>query len=403
MSVTKIAFNALGAAVAAAILSTTALAQSLHINDGPAAGILTPPGFTYSSSGATSVLDVTTEGFVICANAGQFSQTPVSLRAHHDHWAMPTANDVPKIGYTGNELFVNKGVATFTPENTLACQVRGPEGEVSTPFSGSGDELFRDSWESFSAVQFSNLVNWQATSGFTWDSPDWTVVPNDSCSWDLDPNSPQVVESSVCAAATGVRPIAVSSQNDPRYGDRAPTMWTTTTANNFVYLARVDARFGPQDGPPNSHFPPDPPQQPNQAQASSVDVVIRDAYDSNYLGPNGTYCLLRKLPATLTENVCASSDVYFSQTLLGGTNPGFVDEHIPLLVGFNPAASLYIAVVRQKLPNGTSAGSCQPYSAIATMIEPGVSRSENGDEFIGDNVVFGFRNADSFEWMGCIP
>ncbi|HEU4662395.1 MAG TPA: hypothetical protein VFS55_00030 [Dokdonella sp.] len=400
MSVTKIVCNALAAAVAATILSTTAAAQSLRINDGPAVDIQTPPGFTYSSNGATSVLDVTTKGYVICANVGQATQTPVSLRAHHERWAMPTANDIPKVGYTGDVLYVNKGVAAFSPENTLACQVRGSEGELSTPFSGSGDGLFRDSWESFSSVQLAYLVNWLPTDGFSWSSPDWTVVPNDSCTWDLDPNSPEVAENSLCAAAAGVRPPANGSPNDARYGDRAPTMWTATTTNNFIYLARVDARFGPQDGPPNSHFPAAAPQRPGQAQSSSVDVAIRDAYDSNYLSPNGTYCLLRQLPQSLDDNVCASGDVYYSQALDG---TGFVNERIPLAVGFTPAASLYIAVVRQKLPNGTSAGSCQPYSAIAAMIDPGVLRNENGDEFVGDDVVFGFRNTDSFEWMGCVP
>lgn len=393
--------------VAALLLSTTAAASpALIINDGQSIDVLTPPGFTYvtSAGGTSSVLDVTTEGYAICANIGQAESTPVSMQAHHPRWTMPIAKEVRNVSYTNGVLRVNKGAGAFSPESTLGCQVRGPKGELSSPFSGFGDGLFRDSWEGFASVQFGNLVNWLPVDGFSWSTPDWRVVPNDSCTWDMDPNSPQSAENSVCAAAAGVRPVAGGSQNDARYGDRAPTMWTATTTSNFIYLARIDARFGAQSGAPNSHFPVGTPQRPNQAQSSSVDVAIRDAYDSNYLSANGTYCLLRQLPAVLDDNVCAGGDVYYSQGLVGQDNPsGFVNERVPLVAGFNTAASLYVAVVRQKLVGGTSAASCQPYAAIAAITDPGVARNENGDEFIGDDVVFGFRNADSFEWMGCIP
>lgn len=404
MSVKKIARNALPAALAAAVLSTTAAAQSLYLNDGIATDIQTPPGFTYSVNGTSSVLNVATKGYVICANIGQAYQTPASLLAQHPRWAMPIANDIRNVSYTSNVLKVNKGAEAFSPEGTLACQVRGASGEVSTPFSSFGDGVFRDSWEGFSAVQFANLVNWLPVDGFSWSAPDWTVVPNDSCTWDMDPNAPASAENSVCAAATGVRAVANGSPNDARYGDRAATMLTATTTANFIYLARIDARFGSQNGSPNSHFPIGTPQRPDQTQSSSVDVAIRDAYDANYLSPNGTYCLLRQLPAVLDDNVCAGSEVYYSQPLVGPDNPnGFVKERIPLDVGFRPAASLYIAVVRQKLAGGSSPSTCQPNAAIAAIVDPGVARHENGDEFIGDDVVFGFRNEDSFEWMGCSP
>jgi hypothetical protein len=393
--------------VAALLLSTTAAASpALIINDGQSIDVLTPPGFTYvaSAGGTSSVLDVTTEGYAICANVGQYQSTPVSMQAHHPRWTMPAAKDVRNVSYTGGVLRVNKGAATFSPETSLGCHVRGPEGELSTPFSGFGDGLFRDSWEGFASVQFGNLVNWLPVDGFSWSTPDWRVVPNDSCTWDMDPNSPQTAENSVCAAATGVRAVAGGSQNDARYGDRAPTMWTATTTSNFIYLARIDARFGSPSGAPNSHFPVGTPQRPDQAQSSSVDVMIRDAYDSNYLSANGSYCLLRQLPVALDDNVCAGGDVYYAHSLVTQDNvSGFLEERIPLVAGFNTASSLYVAVVRQKLPGGTSAASCQPYSAIATVIDPGVARNENGDEFIGDDVVFGFRNTDSFEWMGCVP
>ena len=392
--VKKFAATALAATAAASILSTATAAPSLIINDGEPIDIQT---FSYvtDAGGLTSTLKVRTPGYVFCANVGTASATPVSMQPQHDRWTLASAADVPTVGYSGGMLSINKQV-----ETSLACQVRGPQGELRSPFSGFGDLLFRDNWEGVLEQQFANLVNWQPVPEFTWSEPDWTQVPNDSCTWDLDPNVPVLNESSLCAAAAGVRPVAGGSQNDARYGDRAPTMWTQSTTGNFIYLARIDARFGLPSGAPNSHFPAGaPPQRPEQA--STVDIEIRDAYDSTYLSANGTYCLLRQLPATLDDSVCSGSDVYYSRSLAGNAG-GIVSERIPLAVGFTQAASLYVAVVRQK-SGGSSPGTCQPTAAIAAVADPGVSRHEAGDEFIGDDVVFGFRPGDSFQWMGCVP
>ncbi|MGN6520913.1 MAG: hypothetical protein ACTHK2_15965 [Dokdonella sp.] len=403
MSVKKTVRNALVVAAAATILSSTAAAQSLRINDGASVAISTSPGFTYAVNGTASVLNVTTDGYVMCANIGSTLLTPSSLLAQHERWAMPIANDIRNIVYTGSSLTVNQGVAGFSPETSLGCQIRGPEGEIASPFSGFGDHLFRDSWED--AVQLAHLVNWVPVDRFSWSQPDWTLVPNDSCNWNMDPDAPEVAEDSVCAAVAGVRPVSTASTNDARYGDRAPTMWTATTTSNFIYLARIDARFGPQSGAPNSYFPVVSSHRPDDDQASSVVVGIRDSYDANYLAPNGTYCLLRQLPAVLNDNVCAGPEVFYSESLTARQNnpKGFLEEKVTLDAGFNPAKSMYVAVVRQKLSGGSTPSACQPNSAIATILDPGVARNENGDEFIGDDVVFGFRGTDSFEWMGCNP
>lgn len=393
--VKKFAATALVASAAASILSTATAAPSLVINDGEPVDIQT---FSYvtDAGGLTSTLKVSSAGYVFCANVGTTTATPISMQPQHDRWTLAPAMDIPTVGYNGGVLSINKQL-----ETSLACQVRGPLGELRSPFSGFGDMLFRDNWEGLLDQQFTNLVNWQPVPAFTWSAPDWTQVPNDSCTWDLDPNRPVLSENSLCAAAAGVRPVAGGSQNDARYGDRAPTMWTQSTTGNFIYLARIDTRFGLPSGAPNSHFPASPPPQ-GPEQASAVDVAIRDAYDSTYLSANGTYCFLRQLPATLDDNVCSSGDVYFSKSLAQSDIPGMVSERIPLAVGFTQAASLYLAVVRQKT-GGSSPATCQPTSAIAAVADPGVSRHEAGDEFIGDDVVFGFRPGDSFQWMGCVP
>lgn len=396
ISVKKFAATALAATAAASTLPTATAAPSLLINDGQPIGIQT---FSYvtDAGGQASTLKVSTPGYVFCANVGPTTATTISLQPQHDRWTLPSARDIPTVGYNGGVLSINKQV-----ETSLACQVRGPLGEIGSPFSGFGDMLFRDNWEGLTDQQFAALVNWRPVPEFTWSEPDWTQVPNDSCTWDLDPNTPVSSENSLCAAASGVRPVAGGSPNDARYGDRAPTMWTQSTTSNFIYVARIDARFGQPNGAPNSHFSQGgPPQQPGQQQASSVDVQILDAYDSTYLGASGTYCFLRQLPATLDDSVCSGSDVYYSKSLTG-TAGGIVSERIPLAIGFTQAASMYVAVVRQK-SGGSSPSTCQPAAAIAAVADPGVSRHEGGDEFIGDDVVFGFRPGDSFQWMGCVP
>jgi len=396
MSVKNFIGNTLLAAVAAASMfpaATVVAAPTLVINNGAPIDISTP-GFTYvaSGGGSASVLNVTTEGYVFCANIGTIYQTPISMQPQHQRWSLPLAHEIRSVGYSGSTLSVNSNVDT-----SLGCQVRGASGEVMTPFTTFGNLLFRDGYEPFGSSQFSNLVNWRPGAAFSWASPDWAQVPNDSCTWDLDPNEPMAQENALCAAAAGVSPIAIDSPNDARYGDRAPTMWTATTTTNFIYIARIDTRFGPQDGSPNSHFPVGSRPANESNSASSVDIAIRDGYDSTYLSGAGTYCLLRELPATLTDNVCSGQAVYYSDALSGN-----LEERIPLAIGWTQAKSLYVAVVRQKT-GGSSPSTCQPTAAIAAIADPGVSRHEGGDEFIGDDVVFGFRPGDSFEWMGCVP
>ena len=397
ISVKKFAATTLAATAAASTLSIATAAPSLLINDGQPIDIQTF-SFVTDVGGLASTLKVNTPGYVLCANVGPMTAAPISLQPEHDRWTLPSARDIPTVGYNGAVLSINKQV-----ETSLACQVRGPLGEIGSPFSAFGDKLFRDNWEGMIDQQFANLVNWRPVPEFTWSDPDWTQVPNDSCTWDLDPNTPVSSEDSLCAAAAGVRPMADGSPNDARYGDRAPTMWTQSTTSNFIYVARIDTRFGQPGGAPNSHFSQGgPPQQPTQQQASAVDVAIRDAYDSTYLSASGTYCFLRQLPATLDDSVCSGGDVYWSRSLAQSDVPGFVSERIPLAIGFTQAASLYLAVVRQK-SGGSSPSTCQPAAAIAAIADPGVSRHEGGDEFIGDDVVFGFRPGDSFQWMGCVP
>ena len=372
-------------------------ASSLTINDSAPVDI---PSFNYVNQGSTaSTLAVNVNGFAFCANIYQQNPPPptaVTMLLQRPRWALPSAEDVRTVGYVNGVLGVNKGFGSFVPEATLACQLRGPYGELVSPFTGFGDKLFTDGLDALDdpSARFADLFNWQPVPGFSWSAPDWTLVPNDSCTWDNSTNRPRSSEDSLCAAASGVRPLGLNSQNDPRYGDRAATMWTKTTSTHFIYLARIDARFGVQDGTaPNTHFPQ---STAAQTSASSVQLRLRDGYDSTYLSSAGTYCLLRSLPAALTDNVCSGSEVFSS-----GTVDGNLYEPLGLDNAWVKAKSLYVAIVRTKStdPNNLPPIST-PVAAIAAIADPGVVRHEGGDEFLGDDVVFGFPEGQGFPWMG---
>lgn len=391
----------LGTMVAVASFGHVAHAQvSLRISDEAPLAVL-PVGTSFATTTQGTLLSVNTDGFLFCANvyypypASPVPQTAVTLVAGHATWTLPTAFDLQSIAYTNGALNVNRALNGASLQTSLTCRARGPNGEMASPFSSFGDQIFRDNYEP--GARLASTLNWTPpTTGFDWyAAADWVQVPTDSCTFDENPNRPQSVESSLCTAASGVRETASGSLNNPAYGDRAPTMWTWTgpvSGSNFVYLARVDVRFGLQSGTPNSHFPSaNGPQI--QALGSSVNVAIRDGYDSAILQGSGQYCFLRTLPTTgFNAGVCSDPAAYFVGTLNGSLSETVsVDS-------FTAAKSFYVAVIRQLkvAPPSTAL----PIAAIAVLPDPAVVREEGGDAFVGDDVVFGFMPGSSgFPWM----
>lgn len=396
---------------------------TLVINDVLSVPLQSPSQYVGLGAGQ-SQLSVSADGFVLCANVdagGGIVPGAITLAPLLGPWALPTAVDVRALAFVGGTLSINAGASLGLLPTTLTCQVRDVDGRVASPFSTTGNFIFVDGFDvGLDILQRTYLVNWvpDTSLGFDWpgvNSPDWKQAPNDSCTWGTNPNTaltdvPQVSEASLCAAATGVRPVGTTSQNDTRYGDRSLTMWTssTTVGNQFVYIARIDTRLGaqPPGDLPNSHFLN---MGPNAPLASVVDVAIRDAYDGNYLMAGGTYCLRNELPTPvpgqplqIPDNVCAAGDphVYYTGTL-PAADGGILSERVSLIPAAK-AQSLFVVVMRQKKPGGVI-GSCRPAAAIAVLPSPDVSINEAGDSFIGDDVVYGFRNTDSFEWMGCTP
>lgn len=385
-----------GAVVSVSIAPNAQASASLAINDETPLSVQTTPGFSYITSGASSVLSVTTDGYLFCANVypddpGNPPPTwPVTIAPGHNRWTLPTASDVQSIAYAGSLLRVNKPANGLSPESTLVCHARGAQGDVSDAFSAYGDWVFRASMEAELSmnVQYGNMINWRPPAGFDWAQPGaWSLVPTDPCNFDRSAaDSPMAPEATLCTTATGVRPGG-------DFGTRAPTMWTQTNGGRFIYVARIDGRLGAQASAPNSNFAA--PLQQTAGSSNAINTTVRDGFDSAYLSGSGTYCLLRSLPVDpLTPAVCDGA-------LVSGPLNGALQEHFYLSLFPNaPTASFYVAVVRSYNPNNPPPAST-PIAAIAVMADPGTVRNDQGDEFVGDDVVFGFLNlSDGFPWMG---
>jgi hypothetical protein len=384
MSVARISA---GLAVSA-FFASTSFAATLVVNRESPLDIAGDPGFTYLVNGDSGSLNVATAGFLFCANIvtqGQQIQTPVTVIPQHGSWRLPIAQDVLGVSYNASQLSVNKA-----QQSTLVCHSAGAQGEMA---SGLTDGIFRNAYESKTREQFPNLINWIPSQGFDWNNPSWSVVPTDPCSPSVD--QPAAVDENVtCAAVSGQRSAGAGATM------RAPTLWTGTDGSNFFYVARVDARYGAQTGVPGVASMPvlgEAPQGTGSAQ-----LTIIDAYDSGvvgvgggYLSDDGTWCILNQFPTALSLSMCngAPSSGALNGTL-GGNFPGFSVGVPPL---GQQQVSFYIAFMRRII--GAPPAVNEPAVAVSIMVEPSVV-AEGGDEFKGDDVMFGFLPASTgFPWM----
>jgi hypothetical protein len=389
MSVKKFAGCALAAAVVS-VLSVPAAhaAATLMVND---EAPLATPGFSYVTTGTATNLDVSTGGYLFCANVYYPPTVPsanVVLAPMHTRWTLPTAFDVQTATYTGGVLRVNKPLTGASLETSLTCHARGPNGEIANPYSGYGAGVFADGLE---ASQYAKMVNWIPAPGFNWSAPDWSQVPADPCNFDNSTtDSPIDPETSLCAAATGVSPGGTGG-----VGVRAATMWTQVVGSSFIYVARIDGRLGAQTSGPNANFGTLMSTQGVQDSSNAVDTAIRDGFDSTYLSATETssYCLLDRLPTALTTSICNGAPV-------SGSFNGTLQAKFTLSMFFPtaPATSFYVAVIRPVIGGLPPANT--PVAAISVMADPGTVRHDGGDGFMGDDVVFGFPNGGGFSWMG---
>jgi hypothetical protein len=324
-SVMKVAGRAFAGAVVSLAMVPLAQAAKVAVNDEIPLTIQSP-GFSYvtSNPGEASALSVTTDGYLFCANVGDSAGNVVTFAPGHARWTLPEAF-LKSVTYSGGELQINQSPTGASLVEPLACHARGAQGEIATPFSHFGNGIFLNGYEGLEETQYASMVNWSPVDGFDWSQPDWTQVPTDPCNFSMtSADSPHVDETTLCAAATGVRP------GGSEFGTRAPTMWTATAGSNFIYLARIDARLGPQEVPPNSQFNGLLAPEQIEELPSNVDTQIRDGYDSQYLTDTVTYCFLSELPATLNASVC--NGAAFVQT-----KDGVIEENVSLSLSF-PAA-----------------------------------------------------------------
>lgn len=387
------------AAGAAAVGSMDVLAGSPVLSvDRQSQTVQTPTsgasGFSYVpvSSGNKSDLSVYTEGFLFCGNpgaSGGASNTKVDLQIKHQdqsltpsgEWLFSTATDVPDISYAAGILHVNP-----SQETTLTCAGTTAVGAIG---SGLREGIFDNGYDSARPSNYNHLVNWRPSEGFDWEAPDWALVPQDPCN--PTPNDPaQVDEDVTCAALTGIR-----GRSD---GDhvRAGTMWVANDFQNFTYLFRVDARFGPQQSPTVEMALPNLASVDEPNAGSQASLMVYDAIDSTYLEAAGQSCMLTRLPTTLDSNVCNG------QAALSLESDGLL--RLPISVGQPPLAqastSFYVAVVRPLRNGGGHGSNTTPVVSAAILTEAAVTR-EGGDRFVGDDIVFGFQPAANagFPWM----
>jgi hypothetical protein len=383
MSVNKLVRRVCTGAAASVLMIPLAQAAKLAVNDEVPLTI-TSPGFSYVTevAGEASYLAVATDGYMFCANVGESAPNIVKLSPSHSRWTLPTAY-LKEVRYSGGQLNVNR-TSAGSIEHSLSCQVRGAHGQVFNPYSAFGVAIFSNSYEGLEPTQYASMINWKPVDGFDWSTPNWAEVPTDSCQFDMTPqNSPHVAEPALCAAATGIQPGG-------EFGVRSPKMWTANAGANFIYLARIDARLGEQEiNVANEGFESQMPAGPNDLPNSIV-FEVRDGYDSQYLQPGYTACFLNELPATLTAATCTGNQPF--------QDTGVVSTYIPLSFLTIPSLSRYLVVIRTKTADFPPIQT--PVAAVAILSDPMVSRTESGDTFAGDNVIFGFSLAgDGFPWM----
>lgn len=398
---------ALVAAATAALVPPAHAADVLATHLAPMQ-IQVPTGMSYVVAGDKAVLDVMTGGYLLCANAAldneEGERTNLVFKPHRKGWTMPTAHDVRAMSYNAGVLRVNRTAQGSSPGSTMVCHQRAADGRLlQGPFSPWADPIFTHSFDLHPGLQAINWrVPWESGPSMARIEENNTIpeAPTDACNFDPQEvisypwsgHYPQLAEPTLCAAATGVRP----GNSDQPYGIRATTMWTKVEKNtagrdeHFVYVARIDARFGENGTPPNGAFPAQG-QQVTQDAPGYLDIRIQDAFNHEALDASGgKWCFHDELPDELDATLC-------DEVPVKGNLDGPLKTRIALDNG--EARSRYLVLIRPFLPAPTVPQQGQPLAAVAVFAPPLVSSEFQGNQFIGDDVIFGFYGPNEvFSW-----
>ncbi len=399
-----------GALLSVLSLSAATAAPSLIVNQDNIA-LQTPanaPALRYQAEGPSSArLTAYTDGYLLCANVGSpMASSIVQLVPRHEtadqhQWTFPSAVDAFPVTYRGDTFTINRQAGGLRA-STLTCNPLGPQGEWTSPFM---DSIFADGfWKSTEVVanNYRNMVNWNPPSGalmppYDWSNPMWGQLPQDPCILGSnDTGSMRADESVACGAATGIVPAGIAGAT------RGPIMWVHTWFDGgtpkLTYVFRVDASVGAQANRLSNRF-----ELPRQLGGDVTGLEnfaffgVRDAFDASYLSGEGNWCTLAQLPGALDASTCdAAGD---AQPLLA--EDPFVRVDFPL--GTWPGdvefrhASFYVAVTRNIV--GSQPAANVPTVAASIFVEPAVV-SEGGNQFRGDDVIFGFvPGSPGFPWM----
>ncbi len=389
-------------AQSAAMVTVNNSSQAVQVPTLPVGAPAT--GISYRQNGAGGGLLVAyTSGFLFCANPSAPLSNAISLQvAHEDQsfsgsahpWAFPLATDVSKIGYVDTMLGVNRSAAGLQ-WTSLNCNGVDALGQIPTAF---GDGIFADGLDSATTTNYNRMINWvpAGAAAFDWSAPDWTQVPTDPCLSAASGASPQVAESVACSAVTGVR--AGATAQDPAL--RVGSVWTKADAVNFTYLFRVDLQAGAAPAAPQDVKASLPSVMGAAAVNSafgSVSATLVDAYDSTYLTGTGNYCLLTTPPQTLSSSVCAGHTTYALDN--GPLSLSFGVYPPPIGSG---TSMFYVAVVRGV--HGAHANYDTPVVGVSLLLDTATLQL-GGNQFLGDDVAFGFMDSPpspakaGFPWM----
>jgi hypothetical protein len=317
------------------------------VGNGPPLGIVSP-GISYHPNGSSgAALFAPFDGFMFCTNV-HASGNSSAITFYPEHrassggvWGLPAVQDVAgfRYGAQGGSAYL----AISRVESTQAGD--GKPSLICHPVNSEG-------------MPFSPLADGVMRSGF--DEKPFSSLPPMSL-----PN--EFVKTSI----TGVDSI----------GQPASRMMVQVNGTVAAYMMRIHA---------HSSLVP----------SRNISIHVRDAYDSSVLSASGQYCGFSTLPDPGNINLATICEAAGAAV---GNVPasGLIDVDVSLSTAIT-SRNAYVVVRRPIVNPGQQAqgagetdglASVQPIAGAAVFSEPITvpGYGDVADQFVGDNVVFGFQ------------
>lgn len=314
------------------------------IGNGSPLGIVAP-GISYHTSAPGGALFVPFDGFMFCTNvhsAGNDNAItfyPEHRTASGSVWELPAVQDIAGFRYGaqgGSVYLVISRVESSQSGDGKPSLVCHPVHSEGVPFSPLADGVMRGTFE---------------------DAPFRPLPPMD------------VPNEFVRASVGGVDAAGLPSDH----------MLVQVNGNQLAYLVRVRAQ---------------------SSLVPSINIVIRmrDSFDKSQLSATGQYCGFNTLPDP--GNIDLSTICEDAGAAVGNIPAsGKIDVNVSLTSSLTSRTD-YVVVRRTLIAQAQDAGGgidgtvpAQPVAAAAIFTQPVLvpGYGDVADQFIGDNVVFGFR------------